>query len=119
MCINDQNPNPLDELPPIIHSRADERWQHQLAAPRAHWHAARACGAVHIHHISSAVLDVLDVAITLRLGNLLKQTQRFDAHHDRADGTTEGKMCELVISCLSPHFFTLLILAGDAPMTLQ
>jgi hypothetical protein len=35
---------------PTIHSRADERWRHRLAAP----HAARTRGAAHRHRISSA-----------------------------------------------------------------
>lgn len=63
--------------------------------------------------------DALGVVITLQPGDPLEQTQRFDVHHDEADGMTEGKTRELVISYLSPRFFTLLVLAGDAPTALQ
>jgi hypothetical protein len=59
--------------------------------------------------------DALGVAITLQPGDPSEQTQRFDAHHDGADGMTR----KLVISYLSPRFFTLLILAGDASTALQ
>jgi hypothetical protein len=63
--------------------------------------------------------DALGVAITLQPGDPSEQTQRFDAHHDGADGMTEEKTRELVISYLSPRFFTMLVLAGDAPTALQ
>ena len=59
------------------------------------------------------------MAIELQPGDPSEQTQCFDAHHDEADGKTEGKARELVISYLSPRFFTLLVLAGDAPTALQ
>jgi len=39
--------------------------------------------------------------------------------YDGADGMTERKTHELVISYLSPRFFTLLVLAGDAPTALK
>jgi hypothetical protein len=63
--------------------------------------------------------DALGVHITLQPGDPSAQTQRFDAHHGGADGTTKGKARELVISYLSPRFFTLLVLAGDAPTALR
>ena len=63
--------------------------------------------------------DAVGVVITLQPGDPSEQTQRFDARHDGADGMIEGKTRELVISYLSPRFFTLLVLAGDAPTALQ
>lgn len=39
--------------------------------------------------------------------------------HDGADGTTEGQTREVVILYVSPRFFTLLVLAGDAQTGLQ
>ena len=63
--------------------------------------------------------DALGVAITLQPGDPSEQTQSFNAHHDREDGMTGGKARELVISYLSPRFFTLLFLAGDAPTAIQ
>ena len=63
--------------------------------------------------------DTLGVVITLQPGNPSEQTQRFDAHRDEANEMTEGKTRELVISYLSPRFFTVLVLAGDAPTALQ
>jgi Protein of unknown function (DUF1365) len=63
--------------------------------------------------------DALGVVITLQPGDPSEQTQRFDARHNGADGMIEGKTRELVISYLSPRFFTLLVLAGDAPTALQ
>jgi hypothetical protein len=64
--------------------------------------------------------DALGVHITLQPGDPSAQTQRFDAHHDGADGTTtKGQTRELVISYLSPRFFTLLVLAGDARTALR
>jgi len=42
----------------------------------------------------------------------------FNAHGDEADGRVERKTRELVISCLSPRFFTLLVLAGNASTAL-
>jgi hypothetical protein len=62
---------------------------------------------------------VLGVVLTLRPGDPSEQTQHFDAHRDEAAGMTEGKTHKLVISYLSPHFFILLVLAGDAPTALQ
>jgi hypothetical protein len=63
--------------------------------------------------------DALGVTITLQPGDPSEQTQCFDAHHDEGNGMTDGKTRELVISYLSPRFFTLLVLAGDAPTALQ
>jgi hypothetical protein len=63
--------------------------------------------------------DALGVAITLQPGDPSEQTQRFAARHDEADGMTEGKTRELVISYLSPRLFTLLVLAGDATTALH
>ena len=56
----------------------------------------------------------LGVHITLQPGDPAAPIQRFDGHRDGAAGTTEGETRELVISYLSPRFFTLLVLAGDA-----
>jgi hypothetical protein len=61
----------------------------------------------------------LGVVITLQPGDPSEQTHRINAHHDRADRMAEGRMRELVISYLSPRFFTLLVLAGYAPTALQ
>ena len=61
----------------------------------------------------------LVIHITLQPGNPSEPTQRFDAHHDVAAGTTKGETRELVISYLSPRFFTLLVLAGDAPTAIR
>ena len=63
--------------------------------------------------------DALGVRITLQPGDPSAQTQRFGAHHDGTDRTTEGRTRELVISYLSPRFFTLLVLTGDAPTALR
>ena len=61
----------------------------------------------------------LDVRITLQPGDPSVPTQRFDAYHDEAAGMTRDKTRELIISYLSPRFFSLLILAGDAPTALR
>jgi hypothetical protein len=55
------------------------------------------------------------VVVTLQpAGDPSEQTQRFDAHRDGADGMTEGQTRELVISYLSPRFFTLHVLTSTA-----
>jgi hypothetical protein len=88
-------------------------WQHPTLLERA------------AHRTVSTFLaqraDVLGVHITLQPGDPSAQMQRFGAYNDgaKADGTTEGKMRELVISYLSPRFFTLLVLAGDARTALR
>ena len=63
--------------------------------------------------------DALGVTITLQPGDPSEQPQQFNAHHDGVDGMTGGKTRELVISYLSPRFFTLLVLAGEALTALQ
>jgi len=63
-------------------------------------------------------MDALGMVITLQPGDSSEQTHRFYAHHNGAHGITEGKTRELIISYLSPRFFSLLVLAGDARMAL-
>ncbi|KAH9974567.1 hypothetical protein BGW80DRAFT_1251331 [Lactifluus volemus] len=57
----------------------------------------------------------LGVCIRLRPSNSSTHVQHFDAGTDGAD----GKFSELVISYLSPRFFTLLVLSGDGPTALR
>jgi hypothetical protein len=59
--------------------------------------------------------DALGVCITLRPGDPFTQAQRFDVRTDGMDGGVR----ELAISYLSPRFFTLLILTGDARTALR
>ena len=63
--------------------------------------------------------DTLGVVITLQPGNPSEQTQCFNVCYGRADRMAEVETHELVILYLSPCFFTLLILAGDALTALQ
>ena len=58
--------------------------------------------------------DVLGMCITLQPGDPSAKIQRFfGTHYD------DGVARELVISYLSPRFFTLLVLAGDARTALR
>jgi hypothetical protein len=98
MCINDRSPNPSDGL--LSHYPLSRRRK-----------VAESAGS------TPSCPNALGVVITLQPGD--PQTQRFDAHHDRTDGMTEGQTRELVISYLSPRFFMLLALTGDAPTALQ
>jgi hypothetical protein len=60
----------------------------------------------------------LGVRIILQPGDPSAETQCFHAHHDGA-GEADGAARELVISYLSPRFFTLLVLADDARTALR
>jgi hypothetical protein len=60
----------------------------------------------------------LGVCIMLQPGDPSAETQRFRALRDGAD-ETDGAARELVISYLSPRFFTLLVLADDARTALR
>ena len=105
-------PKPVSWTPSPSHSPALSRgggigWQQQTLLERA---ARRTVSA-----FLEQRADALGVCITLRPGDPSAQTQRFVAHTDKTD---EG-VRELVISYLSPRFFTLLVLAGDARTALQ
>lgn len=63
--------------------------------------------------------DALGVCVILQPGDPSEQTQRFGAHRDGEDKMNNDAARELVISYLSPRFFTLLVLAGDARMALR
>ncbi|KAH9969988.1 hypothetical protein BGW80DRAFT_1176686 [Lactifluus volemus] len=82
-------------------------WQHPTILERAARHFANAFLARRAH--------ALGVCIKLRPSDPSAHVQHFDAGTDGAD----GKFRELVISYLSPHFFTLLVLAGDGPTALR
>lgn len=62
--------------------------------------------------------DALGVCITLQPGDPSAQVQHFDPHRDLADGAG-GATRSLIISYLSPRFFTLLVLAGNAQTALR
>ena len=83
-------------------------WQHPTLLERA---AQRTVSAFLAHQAKA-----LGVCITLQPGDTVTETQRF--RHDLGDGT-DGPTRELVISYLSPRFFTLLILAEDARTALR
>jgi hypothetical protein len=85
-------------------------WQHPTLLERA---AQRTVSAFLARHAKA-----LGVCITLQPGDPSTETQNFRAHHDGADGT-DGPARELVISYLSPRFFTLLVLAEDARTALR
>ncbi len=81
-------------------------WQHPTLLERA---ARRT-----VNTFLARRADVLGVCITLQPGNPSAKIQRFfGTHHD------DGVARELVISYLSPRFFTLLVLAGDARTALR
>jgi Protein of unknown function (DUF1365) len=86
-------------------------WQHPTLLERA---AQRTVNTFLVRRA-----DTLGVHITLRPGDPSVQTQCFDAHQDGTDETTKDNTRELIISYLSPRFFTLLVLAGDAPTALR
>jgi len=85
-------------------------WQHPTLLERA----AQRTASTFLARRAKA----LGVCIMLQPGDPSAETQRFRAHHDGAS-ETDGAARELVISYLSPRFFTLLVLADDARTALR
>ncbi|KAH9969976.1 hypothetical protein BGW80DRAFT_1461600 [Lactifluus volemus] len=82
-------------------------WQHPTILERGARHFVNAFLARRAH--------ALGVCIKPRPGDPSAHVQHFDAGTDGAD----AKLRDLVISYLSPHSFTLLVLAGDGPTALH
>ncbi|KAH9969981.1 hypothetical protein BGW80DRAFT_1461605 [Lactifluus volemus] len=82
-------------------------WQRPTILERAARHFVNAFLARRAH--------ALGVCIKPRPGDPSAHVQHFDAGTDGAD----AKLRDLVISYLSPHSFTLLVLAGDGPTALR
>ena len=86
-------------------------WQHPTLLESAAWRT--------VNLFLARRADALGVCITLQPGDPSEQTQCFGAHRDGEDKMINGAARELVISYLSPRFFTLLVLAGDARTALR
>ena len=105
-------PKPVSWSASLSHSPALAKgggigWQQHTILERAARHSVNGFLARRAH--------ALGVCIKLRPGDPSAHAQHFDAGTDDAD----GKLRELVISYLSPRFFTLLVLAGDGPTALR
>ena len=86
-------------------------WLRPTLLESAAWHA--------VNSFLARRADALGVCITLQPGDPSEQTQCFGPHRDGEDKMNNSAARELVISYLSPRFFTLLVLAGDARTALR
>ena len=86
-------------------------WQH----PTLLESAARST----VHSFLTRRADALGVCIILQPGDPSEQRQYFGAHRDGKDKMNNAAAHELVISYLSPRFFTTLLLSCDARTALR
>ena len=86
-------------------------WQHPTLLESAAWST--------VNSFLARRADVLGVCVILQPGDPSEQRQYFGAHRNGKDKMNNGEARELVISYLSPRFFTLLLLSGDARTALR